>query len=189
MAASLGLSFVQGTSCNKTAGVKELYSIPVSDLVSITPSTTYHSVTDITFQTAGNGFGRIYFKRGECEVTESFERENEVTVNFAVPNPTKEQRFELEKIRKACEQVMVARLYDRDELLIIGYDAIGGFESFATFQSEESTTGRAKTDDNLTQFNMVALQSELIRTISSLTGAGATTTDDMVVELLAATNV
>lgn len=190
MATSLQLSAVQGLNCqNRTGGVKELYIIPTSDVESITLGTTEHDITNIVFVTAGNGFGKINFKRGEAEVTESMEQENEVVVNFAVPNPTAAQRKQLNDIRKNCESYVVARLYDSDILLFIGYDGVALDEAFSTFQSLESTSGRAKTDANLFNFNLVASQGEIVRVLTGISGASATTTDTIVAELLAATSV
>jgi hypothetical protein len=87
MAANLSLAAVAGSNCPRTAGVKELYTIPVADISSITLGTD-HDITDIVFASVGVGFGKINFKRGECEVTEAMERSNQVEVNFAVANPT-----------------------------------------------------------------------------------------------------
>ena len=137
MSANLSLAAVAGTNCPKTAGVKELYTIKVEDMVSVSLGTD-HDITNLVFAGAGDGFGKLNFKRGECEVTESMERSNEVSVNFAVANPTSTQRKELTAIRNACEQYMVARLYDGDRLLFVGYDAESLDEGFAAFSSFES---------------------------------------------------
>lgn len=189
MAANLSLSAVAGTNCPKTAGVKELYTIPVADIDSIALGSD-HDITDIVFATAGTGFGKLNFKRGECEVTETMERSNEVNVNFSVANPTSTQRKELQAIKDSCEQYMVARLYDGDRLLFIGYDAISLEEGFAAFSSAESTSGRAKTDDNLFSFTMQAQQDEFLRVLSGISGATvpATTVTAIVAELIAATS-
>lgn len=188
MAASLILSAVGGTNCPKTAGVKQLYTIPVGDVASITLGAN-HDITNIVFSTAGNGFGKLDFKRGECEVTESMERSNEVNVVFAVANPTAGQRKELTQIKNACEQYMVARLYDGDRLLFIGYDAESLDEGFVAFKSFESTSGKAKTDDNLFAMTMMADQGEPLRVLSGISGATATTPTAIVAELIAATSV
>jgi hypothetical protein len=190
MAASLSLAAVAGTNCPKTAGVKELYTIPVGDMVSVTLGSD-HDITDLVFAGVGNGFGKLNFKRGECEVTESMERSNEVSVNFAVANPTSTQRKELTAIKNSCEQYMVARLYDGDRLLFIGYDAESLEEGFVAFASFESTSGRAKSDDNLFSMTMTAEQGEPLRVLSGISGATvpATTVTAIVAELLAATSV
>jgi len=188
MPANLSLAALAGTNCPKTAGVNELYTIPVGDVNSITLGSD-HDITNIVFKVAGDGFGKLNFKRGECEVTESMERSNEVKVNFAVANPTKEQRKSLNAIRKSCEQYMVARLYDQDLLLFVGYDEESLDEGFVAFESFESTSGRAKTDDNLFSMTMGAEQGEPLRVLSALTGASATTTTQMVTELVNATTV
>jgi hypothetical protein len=190
MAASLSLAAVAGTNCPKTAGVKELYTIPVGGMVSVTLGSD-HDITDLVFANAGDGFGKLNFKRGECEVTESMERSNEVSVNFAVANPTSTQRKELTLIKNSCEQYMVARLYDGDRLLFIGYDAESLDEGFVAFASFESTSGRAKSDDNLFSMTMTAEQGEPLRVLSGISGATvpATTPTAIVAELLAATSV
>lgn len=188
MAAALFLTQTSGVNCPKTAGVKELYIAPLGAVTSITAGNN-HDVTDMEFDTAGDGFGRIYFKRGECEITEAAENVNEVIINFAVPNPTATQRKELQAIKTTCESLVVARLYDRDELLLIGWDALAEFEAFASFQTFDSTTGRAKTDDALFNFNLRAEHEEILRPISGLSSVAATTTAAIVTELLAATNV
>ena len=117
------------------------------------------------------------------------ERSNEVNVNFAVANPTSTQRKELTAIRNACEQYMVARLYDQDTLLFIGYDEESLEEGFVAFSSFESTSGRAKTDDNLFSMTMKAEQGEPLRILSGISGASASTKAAIVAELLAATSV
>jgi len=188
MSANLQLLPVAGTNCPKTAGVKELYTIKVEDLPTIALGTD-HDITNLVFASAGDGFGKINFKRGECEVTESMERSNEVNVNFAVANPTSTQRKELTEIRNACEQYMVARLYDQDTLLFIGYDEESLEEGFVAFASFESTSGRAKTDDNLFSMTMKAEQGEPLRILSGISGASASTPAAIVAELLAATSV
>ena len=190
MSANLSLAAVAGTNCPKTAGVKELYTIKVEDMVSVSLGTD-HDITNLVFAGAGDGFGKLNFKRGECEVTESMERSNEVSVNFAVANPTSTQRKELTAIRNACEQYMVARLYDGDRLLFVGYDAESLDEGFAAFSSFESTSGRAKTDDNLFSMTMTAEQGEPLRVLSGISGAStpATTVTAIVAELVAATSV
>lgn len=188
MAASLALAKGANLNCAQTAGVKELYTIPIADVDSLTASNSVHSLTNIVFATAGNGFGKIEFKRGECELTQKMEQQNEVVVNFAVPNPTAEQLFQLEAIRKSCEQYMVARTYD-DKFIFVGWDAISGDEAFARFQTAETTTGRAKTDANLTSFSMMAEQSELCRILTGISGATATTPAAIAAELIAATSV
>ena len=188
MAASLSLAAVSGTNCPKTAGVKELYTIPVGDMVSVTLGAD-HDITDLVFATAGDGFGRINFKRGECDVAEAMEKSNLVTVNFAVANPTSTQRKELTLIKNSCEQYMVARLYDSDRLLFIGYDAESLEEGFVSFASFESTSGRAKADDNLFSMTMTAEQGEPLRVLSGISGASATTVTAIVAELVAATSV
>ena len=189
MAASIGLSAVAGVNCNKRAGVKTLYVIPTADVSSIVAGTTAHDITDITFASAGAGFGKVNFKRGECEVTESMEVTNEVAVAFSVPNPTKEQRFELEGIRKKCEMYAVARLYDDERLLFIGYDAVAEDEGFLKFNNLESTSGKATSDENLFTMNLMAEQGEMLRVLSELSGVSATTTTAIEAELIAATNV
>jgi len=189
MAASLGLTAVSGLNCNKRAGVKELYIAPTSDLASIVAGTTSHDVTDVVFETAGAGFGKLGFKRGECEITESMETSNEVTIAFAVPNPNADQRFQLEKIRKNCEMYAVARLYDDERLLFIGYDAITEDEGFVKFNNLESTSGKATSDANLFVMNLMAEQGEMLRVLSGLSGVSATTTTAIIAELVAATNV
>ena len=190
MAANLSLAAVAGSNCPRTAGVKELYTIPTADISSITLGTD-HDITNIVFDNAGVGFGKINFKRGECEVTEAMERSNQVEVNFAVANPTSTQRKELQAIKDSCEQYMVARLYDGDRLLFIGYDEEFGDEAFAAFMSAESTSGRAKADDNLFSFTMMAEQGEFLRVLSGISGATvpATTVPAIVAELVAATSV
>jgi len=188
MAASLFLTSTAGTNCPKTSGVKQLFTIKTSDISVITLGAN-HDITNIEFAVSGSGFGQVNFKRGECEVTESMEKSNEVNVNFAVPNPTAGQRKELTEIKNACEQYMVARMYDSDRLLFIGYDAESLDEGFAAFKSFESTSGRAKTDDNLFSMTMMADQGEPLRVLSGLSGVTATTATAIVAELLAATNV
>jgi hypothetical protein len=188
MAASLSLAAVAGTNCPKTAGVKELYTIPTGAMVSVTLGSD-HDITNLVFENAGDGFGKLNFKRGECEVTESMEKSNEVSVNFAVANPTSTQRKELTLIKNACEQYMVARLYDGDRLLFIGYDAESLEEGFVSFGSFESTSGRAKSDDNLFSMTMTAEQGEPLRVLSGISGASATTVTAIVAELKAATSV
>ena len=190
MSANLSLAAVAGTNCPKTAGVKELYTIKLEDITSITLGSD-HDITDLVFASVGVGFGKINFKRGECEVTESMERSNEVSVNFAVANPTSTQRKSLTEIKNACEQYMVARLYDQDRLLFVGYDAESLDEGFAAFASFESTSGRAKTDDNLFSMTMTAEQGEPLRVLSGISGATipAITPTAIVAELLAATSV
>lgn len=189
MAAALGLAAVSGINCNKRAGVKSLYVIPVTDIASITASTTEHSITDVVFTTLGNGFGKINFKRGECEVTESMEQSNEVSISFSVPNPNSAQRFELEKIRKQCEMYCVAELYDDERLLFVGYDAIAEDEGFVKFNNLESTSGKATTDENLFSMNLMAEQGEMVRILSEISGVSATTLTAIRAELIAATNV
>lgn len=191
MSANLQLLPVAGTNCPKTAGVKELYTIKVEDLPTILLGTN-HDITNLVFANAGDGFGKLNFKRGECEVTESMERSNEVNVNFAVANPDATQRKELTAIRNACEQYMVARLYDQDRLLFIGFDEESLEEGFVSFSSFESTSGRAKTDDNLFSMTMTADQGEPLRILSGISGASggaASTPTAIVAELLAATSV
>lgn len=190
MAASLALAKGANLNCPQTAGVKELYTIPIADVESLTASNSVHSITNIVFVTGGNGFGKIEFKRGECELTQTFEQQNEVVVNFAVPNPSADQLFQLEAIRKSCEQYMVARTYD-DKFIFVGWDAISGDEAFARFQTAETTTGRAKTDANLTSFSMMAEQAELCRILTGISGATtpATTASAIAAELIAATSV
>lgn len=190
MPANLSLTATAGINCPKTAGVKELFIIPTGDVESITLGSN-HDITDIVFDTVGTGFGKINFKRGECEVTEAFERMNEVSVVFSLPNPTALQRKELQAIKGSCELYAVARLYDRDELLFIGYDAIAQEEGFLTNSTSASTTGKLKTDDNFTTPTLVAEQGEYIRVLSGISGATvpATTTPAMVAELIAATSV
>jgi hypothetical protein len=61
MAASLSLAAVAGTNCPKTAGVKELYTIPVGDMLSVTLGSD-HDITDLVFANAGDGFGRTKFQ-------------------------------------------------------------------------------------------------------------------------------
>jgi len=186
MAASLFLNSVEGNNCPKTSGVKQLFTIKTSDITSIALGSD-HDITNIVFAVAGAGFGQVNFKRGECEVTEAMERSNEVNVNFAVANPTSTQRKELTAIKNACEQYLVARLYDSDRILFIGYDAESLDEGFAAFKSFESTSGRAKTDDNLFSMTMMADQGEPLRVLSELSGASATTATAIIAELLAAT--
>ena len=190
MPAGLLLAAVAGINCPKTGGVKRLFTIKTSDVVSITLGSD-HDITNIVFLGAGNGFGEVNFKRGECQLTEAMEQQNEVIVNFAVPNPTKAQRKQLNDIRKACEQYMVAELYDDDRLLFVGYDAVAEAEGFAAFQSMDFDSGRAKTDANLMAFNMRAEQGELVRVLSGISGATvpATTKPAIIAELLAATSV
>lgn len=187
MAASLALAKGANLNCPQTAGVKELYVIPVEDVATIVASPTSHAITNIVFETAGDGFGKIEFKRGECEITQAFENQNEVVVNFAVANPSADQLFQIEKIRKKCEMYLVARTYD-DKFLFVGYDAIGAQESFARYQTGEAGTGRAKTDANLTSISLMAEQSEFCRIITELSGVTATTAVAIAAELVAATN-
>jgi hypothetical protein len=189
MPAGLLLTAVAGVNCPKTAGVKRLFTIKTSDVTSITLGSD-HDITNIVFAVVGNGFGQVNFKRGECQITEAMEQQNEVIVNFAVPNPTKAQRKELQTIKNACEQYMVAELYEGD-LLFIGYDAVAEDEGFVSFQSSEFDSGRAKTDANLMAFNMRAEQGELLRVLSGISGATvpATTKPAIIAELLAATSV
>ena len=190
MAANLILATASGTNCPKTGGVKELYTIPVADMKSVTLGSN-HDITNMEFNSAGVGFGKLNFKRGECEVTESMERANDVQVNFAVPNPTALQRKELTAIKNSCEQYMVARLYDGDRLLFIGYDEESLDEGFVSFSSFESTSGRAKADDNLFSMTMSAEQGEPLRVLSGISGATspATTVTEIITELVDATSV
>lgn len=191
MPANLSLEVVAGTNCPKTAGVKELYTIKVEDLPTITLGTD-HDITNLVFAVAGNGFGKINFKRGECEVTEAMERSNAVKVIFSVANPTKTQRKELTEIRNACEQYMVARLYDDNRMLFVGYDEESLEEGFVAFESFASTSGKLKTDDNLFAMTMAAEQGEPLRILSGISGASggaASTPAAIVAELLAATSV
>lgn len=190
MAANLSLAVSSGTNCPKTGGVKELYTIPVADITTITLGSN-HDITDLVFASVGVGFGKLNFKRGECEVTESMERANDVQVNFAVPNPTALQRKELTAIKNSCEQYMVARLYDNDTLLFVGYDEEALDEGFVAFSSFESTSGRAKSDDNLFSMTMSAEQGEPLRILSGVSGAfvPASTPTAIVAELIAATSV
>ena len=190
MAANLSLAAVAGTNCPKTGGVKELYVIKVADVTSFVLGSD-HDITNLVFTTVTEGFGKMNFKRGECEVTENMERSNEVKVNFAVANPTSTQRKELTAIKNSCEQYMVARLYDGDRLLFIGYDEESLEEGFLAFESFESTSGRAKTDDNLFSMTMAAEQGEPLRVLSGISGAStpATTVTAIVAELIAATSV
>ncbi len=190
MAANLILAAAGGTNCPKTGGVKELYTIPVTDMNSITLGSN-HDITNMVFSSVGVGFGKLNFKRGECEVTESMERANDVQVNFAVPNPTALQRKELTAIKNSCEQYMVARLYDGDRLLFIGYDEESLDEGFVSFSSFESTSGRAKADDNLFSMTMSAEQGEPLRVLSGISGATspATTVTEIITELVDATSV
>jgi hypothetical protein len=74
-------------------------------------------------------------------------------------------------------------------LLFIGYDEEFGDEAFAAFMSAESTSGRAKADDNLFSFTMMAEQGEFLRVLSEISGASATTVPAIVAELVAATSV
>lgn len=189
MAANLSLTVTAGIDCPKIAGIRKLYFIKTEDIAEIVLGTTAHDITNIVFDTAGEGFGEIGFKRGEAEVTETFERMNEVTVNFSLPSPTKEQRFQLQKIKDACKVYAVAELYDRNELLFIGYDAVAREEGFLTHQTAEYSTGRAKDDDNFMSPTLVAEQGEYVRILSEISGATATTTEAIIAELLAATNV
>lgn len=189
MPANLSLTGT-GLDCPKIAGIKKLFIIPTADISLITLGAD-HDITNIVFETAGEGFGTIDFKRGEAEVTETFERMNEVTVNFALPNPTSTQRLALQKIKDTCEMYAVAQLYDRNELLFIGYDAVSEEEGFLTHQTAEGTTGRAKDDDNYTSVTLVAQQGEYVRVLSEISGTtpASETTAEIVAELLAATNV
>lgn len=186
MPANLSLTGT-GLDCPKIAGIKKLFIIPTADISLITLGTD-HDITNIEFATSGNGFGALDFKRGEAELTETFERMNEVTVNFALPNPTAAQRKQLQSIKDTCEMYVVAQLYDRNELLFAGYDAVSQEEGFLTHQTAEGTTGRAKDDDPLTSVTLVAEQGEYVRVLSEISGATATTTAEIVAELLAATN-
>ncbi len=189
MAAALSLIATSGVNCPRTGGVKSLRIIPTSGITEIVASATKHSITDLTFATAGAGFGVINFKRGEAELTESMEQFNEVIINFAVPNPTAEQRFDLEKIKKNCESYLVVELYDKETLLFVGWDKIAEEEAFASFKNLESTSGRAKTDSNLFAFNLRAEHSEILRTLSELTSVTATTKTAIFAELDSPTNV
>jgi len=189
MSASLSLTAVGGINCNKRAGVKSLYVIPTSDVASITAGVSAHDITNIVFAGVGDGFGKIAFKRGECEITESMEQSNEVGVAFAVPNPNAAQRFQLEGIRKQCEMYLVARLYDDERLLFVGWDAIAEDEGFAKFSNLESTSGKATSDEALFSMNLMAEQGEMMRVLSGISGATATTTVAIEAELIAATSV
>ena len=189
MAAALSLIATSGVNCPRTGGVKSIRIIPTSGITEIVASATKHSITDLTFATAGAGFGVLNFKRGEAELTESMEQSNEVIINFAVPNPTAEQRFDLEKIRKNCESYLVVELYDKETLLFVGWDKLAEEEAFASFQSLESTSGRAKTDANLFAFNLRAEHSEILRTLSELSSVSATTKTAIFAELDSPTNV
>ena len=191
MSASLSLTAVGGINCNKRAGVKTLYIIKTADITSITAGTVAHDITNMVFAVVGNGFGKVSFKRGECEVTESMEQNNEVGIAFSVPNPNKEQRFQLEAIRKSCEMYAVARLYDDERLLFVGYDAVAEEEAFAKFNNLESTSGKATSDENLFTMNLMAEQGEMLRVLSGISGAStpATTVVAIEAELIAATSV
>lgn len=191
MAASLALAAVSGTNCTKRAGVKAIYIIPTADMVSISAGTSAHDIDDMVFAGVGNGFGRVNFKRGECEVTESMEQNNEVSVIFSVPNPNAAQRFELEAIRTSCETYAVAELYDDERLLFIGYDAVAEEEAFLSFNSLESTSGKAVTDENLFTMTLTAEQGEMLRVLSGIASATvpATTKTAILAELIAATSV
>jgi hypothetical protein len=191
MAASLALTQSTGLNCPKTAGVKALYIIPQSDVVTVAAGTS-HDIVNLVFATAGAGFGKINFARGQAEVKEAMERSNEVEISFAVPNPTTVQRKELEAIKNMCEMYVVAELYDNETLLFIGWDAKAEDEAFVKFKSLESTSGKAKTDDNLFNFILMAEHSEILRHLTSITGASggsATTKTAILAELLAATSV
>ena len=189
MAANLALTKAAGVNCPKTGGVKRLFAIKTDDINTITLGTMAHDVTDLLFATSGKGFGELGFKRGECELTESMERSNTVEVNFSIPNPNAAQRFQLEQIRNACEQYYVAELYDDERLLFIGYDGTYQEEAFVSFTSAESTSGRAKDDDNLFSMTMTAEQGEFLRVLSGLSSVSATTNAAIIAELIAATNV
>jgi hypothetical protein len=190
MPANLSLTGT-GFNCPKIAGVKKIWFIPTADIKLITLGTTAHDITDLEFVTSGNGFGEIAFKRGEAELTQTYERMNEVVVNFAVPNPTKEQLFSLQKIKDTCEMYAVVQTYDRDELFFVGYDKVATDEGFLTHQTAAATTGRAKADDNLTSVSLIAEQGEYVRVLSGISGTTppSTTTAAIIAELLAATNV
>ena len=190
MAATLALASVSGLNCPKVGGVKALYVIPASDISSLTFGSD-HDVTDIVFGSVGVGFGKIEFKRGECEVTESMERSNQVNVTFAVPNPTSTQRKEMEAIRNNCELNVVAELYDSERFLYIGNDNVYQEEAFARVTTTESTSGKAKEDDNLFAVTMSAEQGEYLRVLSGISGATtpATTAAQIRAELIAATSV
>lgn len=174
-------------NCKRIAGVKELYLIKTSGIATMVAGTTAHDITDITFANSGEGFGKIEFKRNECEVTENKELMNEVEVNFAIPNPSASARKQLQDIDDACEMIAVARLYDKDTLLVIGYDAKAGFEAFLHQETTESTSGRAKDDENLFSMTLRAEHQEYLRVLSEVDGE--TTVAGIVAELLAGTNV
>lgn len=190
MPAGLLLATATGLNCPKIASVKELYTIKTSDIDSITLGSD-HDITNIVFGTAGNGFGKVVFKRGECEMTETASQMNEVNVIFSVPSPTNTQRKQLQAIKDACEQYMVVRLYDGDRFLFVGYDAVVGEEGFVRFNTAASSTGKAKGDAALMTFTMTAEQVELVRGLSGISGATvpATTAVAIAAELIAATSV
>jgi hypothetical protein len=179
-----------GANCPKTGGIKAIYLSPASHIESITAGSS-HDITNIVFDTSGIGFGAIEFKRGEAELTESSENTNEVVINIALPNPNAAQRKQLNDIKKVCEMQAVVELYDDQRLLYVGWDVEAEFEAFLKYQSHEFTSGRAKSDANLFQLNLMAEHSEPLRVLSGISGATvpATTKAAIIAELLAATSV
>ena len=186
---SLPLAKAAGLNCKKIGGVKALYAIKSEGISSMVAGTTAHDITDIVFASVGEGFGKVEFKRNQCEVTESMELMNSVNVIFSVPNPNAAQRFQLQAIKDACEQILVAELYDDNRLLVIGWDAKAGFEAFAHQDTTESTSGVAKDDENLFTMTLMAEHQEYLRVLTEISGATATTVPAILAELIAATSV
>lgn len=185
---TLPLAKVSGLNCNKISGVKSVYLIKTSGIDAFTLGTD-HDITDLVFENAGQGFGQVHFKLNEAELTENAEMMNTVELNIAVPNPTKAQRKELQAIKDSCEMYAVVELYDGADLLFVGYDAIVGEEGFLKHGTTESTSGRAKDDENMFSMTLTAEQGEFLRVLSGISGASATTKTEIIAELLDPTSV
>jgi len=186
---SLPLTKATGLNCKKIGGVKALYAIKTSGISSMVAGATDHDITNIVFVNSGDGFGKVEFKRNQCEITETAELMNSVNVIFSVPNPDAVQRGQLQAIKDSCESILVAELYDDERLLVVGWDAKAGFEAFASHDTTESTSGVAKDDENLFTMTLMAEHQEYLRVLTEISGASATTVPAILAELIAATSV
>jgi len=184
------------SECPKSGGIRRAWFCEVSDIAAIVAADS--AVTDLTFASAGTGFEQIEFKRNEAEYTENGDdpRVNTVELSISLPNPTGAQRALLEELKSTCKMYAVVELYNEESaitgdnrLMFIGYDTKAKDSAFLTYSGHEATSGRARTDDSMLSLTFTAEQAHLVYELTGLSGASATTLDDIVTELVDATNV
>lgn len=172
----LTASFVKSSNCVRRSGIKTVYAADVNDITSFTKTTAADAYATITLKSTG--VWRSYqFEENEGELTEVMSGQSGAfqwaqTLEFRVGGLSKTSQKMKKDFADAsgCGMVLVVETMAGIKW-VVGYSETGGFVFPAKLTEDNTTTGKALTDNSGSTLKIAAMSPEPMWTFTGTISA------------------